>query len=66
MDIKQALKWLNVDQVASQLQCSPRLVYQIVKKGQLRAARLGGRGQIRVREDWVDRFLEASADAPPD
>jgi excisionase family DNA binding protein len=65
MDMTQAMKWLTVEQIAERMQASPRFVYQLVKSGQLKAARLGARGQIRVREDWIDRFLEESAAAAP-
>ena len=37
---------------------SERFLAQEVKAGRLRAARVGGRGQLLYRRDWLNQYLE--------
>jgi excisionase family DNA binding protein len=53
--------WMTVDQAASYAQVSDKTIYAACASGSLRHARVGGRRSIRLRADWIDAFLEASA-----
>lgn len=53
--------WLTVRDAAAYCQCGPRLIYRAVNDGKLRAARIGGRRDLRLRAAWCDQWLEASA-----
>lgn len=54
--------WLDVAQVAARLGVGTRLVYQLVRDGRMRAARVGGRRQLRIRPEWADEALERMAE----
>lgn len=49
--------WLTVKEAAQRARCGPRVVYRAVEAGQLRAARLGGRRELRLLSEWVDAWL---------
>jgi excisionase family DNA binding protein len=52
---------LTVKQVAERLNVSLSTVYGLVSHGKLRARRIGtGRGAIRVSEDALQQYLDAS------
>jgi len=53
--------WRTVQQVADRALCGPKLIYREVKAGRLRAARIGGRRDIRILDAWVDAWLEAAS-----
>ena len=53
--------WLTVKQAALYCQCGARVLYRAADSDQLRVARIGGRRDIRVKRDWLDAFLEATA-----
>lgn len=52
--------WLTVKQAATRAQVSADTIYYEVRAGRLQAARIGGRRQLRFREEYIDRWLEAS------
>ena len=52
--------WLTVKQGATRAQCGRRQLYEAVQRGDLRAVRVGGRGELRFRPAWIDEWLEAS------
>ena len=52
--------WLTVEDAAQQARCGVKLIYREVKAGRLRAAKLGGRRELRLLPDWVDEWLLAS------
>ncbi len=55
---------LTVGEVAERLNASRSFVYQLVESGRLVAHRIGtGRGAIRVSEEDLASFLEASRQA---
>ncbi len=65
--------WLTVDEAAGRAKCGERSIYNAVRAGQLRAARLGGRRELRFLPEWVDAWLLATStpeivnpDAPGD
>ena len=54
----QPTPWLGVQQSAEYLRIGVKGVYRAIRAGQLRAARLGGRQEIRVRKEWLDEYVE--------
>ena len=54
--------WLTAAEAALRARCGVKLIYREVKRGRLRAARVGGRRDLRVLADWVDEWLSATAD----
>jgi excisionase family DNA binding protein len=52
--------WLTVTEAAARARCGPKLIYREVKAGKLRAARVGGRRDLRLLAEWVDAWLNAS------
>ncbi|CAN5849894.1 hypothetical protein BH18ACI5_BH18ACI5_04310 [soil metagenome] len=53
--------WLTVEQGAARALVSRAIIYKACKSKQLRHARVGGRRDIRLRAEWIDAWLEASA-----
>jgi excisionase family DNA binding protein len=53
--------WLTIEEARRIAKCGPKLLYREIKAGRLRAARLGGRRDIRVHVDWISDWLERSA-----
>ena len=52
--------WLTVDEAAARARCGVKVIYRAVKIGTLKAAKIGGRGDLRFRAIWIDEFLERS------
>jgi len=38
---------------------SKSYIYQLINTGELRSIRVGLRKGIRIREDWLDQYIEA-------
>jgi excisionase family DNA binding protein len=55
--------WLTVKQAAERAQVGPRLIYREVRAGRLKAARVGGRRELRLLPAWIDLWLESNATA---
>jgi excisionase family DNA binding protein len=53
--------WLTVTQAAARAQVGPKTIYREVAAGRLRAARVGGRRDLRFLAEWVDAWLVATA-----
>lgn len=54
--------WLTVEEAKSEVKVGAKLIYRAVKRGDLRAARLGGRsGAIRIHRAWITEWMERSA-----
>lgn len=56
--------WLDAGQGASYARVSRKLLYRAIRSGRLRAARVGGRRQVRLRREWIDAFIEAHVSGP--
>jgi excisionase family DNA binding protein len=54
-------EWLTVAEAAQHAKCGVRSIYNAVQHGKLRAARLGGRRELRFLADWIDAWLLASS-----
>jgi excisionase family DNA binding protein len=55
--------WLDVPAVAREIRASRRSVYRAIRAGQLRAARINGRGDLRVSREWLDDWMRDRAKA---
>ncbi|MEO8677428.1 MAG: helix-turn-helix domain-containing protein [Vicinamibacterales bacterium] len=53
--------WLTVNEARLIAKVGARLLYREITAGRLRAARVGGRRDIRIHRDWISEWLEASA-----
>jgi excisionase family DNA binding protein len=49
-------------QAAAAAQVGLKLIYREVRGGRLRAARIGGRRDIRIHVDWLDEWLRAASE----
>ncbi len=58
-------RFFTLEQVAEELNTSVAQIYALVRRGDLTAIRLGGRGQWRVEraklEEFIDRLYEETA-----
>ena len=54
-------EWLTVDDATRHAKCGKRSIYSAVRHGKLRAARLGGRRELRFLAEWIDAWLLASS-----
>ena len=54
-------EWLDVKDAAQHARCGVRSIYLAVQHGTLRAARLGGRRELRFLREWIDAWLLASS-----
>jgi excisionase family DNA binding protein len=52
-----AIRWLKVREAADRARCGPKTIYRAAQSGQLQAARLGGRRELRFLESWIDTWL---------
>ena len=53
--------WRTVPEIARRGRCGVKTIYREIRAGRLRAARIGGRRQLVIHEEWCDAWLEASA-----
>lgn len=51
-------RFYKLDEVAEMLSTSHSQVYALVRRGDLAAIKLGGRGQYRVEQREIDRYVE--------
>jgi excisionase family DNA binding protein len=56
-----ASPWLTVKEAAERARCGAGLIYRSIRSGQLRAARIGGRRDLRILAEWVDAWLIEAA-----
>jgi hypothetical protein len=55
-------RWLTPRQGAARANCGVKLIYNEVRAGRLRAARIGGRRELRMLPEWIDDWLKASSE----
>jgi excisionase family DNA binding protein len=53
--------WLTAEAAGDYLHRSKRFVLREIKAGRLKAAKLGGRGDVLVRREWLDEYVEAQS-----
>jgi excisionase family DNA binding protein len=51
--------WLTVKEAAVRARCGVKLMYREVEAKRLKAARVGGRRELRILPEWVDQWLLA-------
>lgn len=51
--------WRTTREAAKRSRVGQKQVYAAIKRGQLRAARIGGRRQIVIHVTWIDSWLKA-------
>ena len=57
--------WLTVKEAAERARCGVKTVYREVAAGRLKAARVGGRRELRFLAEWIDQWLAASINVMP-
>src|SRR5262245_33943587 len=60
-----ASPWLTVLEAAKHVQCSKRIIYEAVRRGSLRAVRIGAGKTVRIHADWVDDWLQGKLPPKP-
>jgi hypothetical protein len=53
--------WMVMAEAKTYAKRGRRLLAKAVKNGELRAARIGGRGELLFRREWIDQWIEAQA-----
>ena len=53
--------WLTPKEAAQRARCGVKTIYREAKAGRLRAARIAGRRELRMKREWVDAWLERTA-----
>lgn len=61
MEDRMSTEWLDVEEAARHAKCGRRLIYAEVRRGKLRAARMGGRRELRFLASWIDAWLLATS-----
>lgn len=56
-----ATPWMTATDAAAYLKRGRRFLLSEIKAGRLRAARVGGRGEVLTRREWCDQWVEAQA-----
>jgi excisionase family DNA binding protein len=56
-----AAVWLTVREASARARCGPKVIYRAARGGHLRAAKIGGRAELRFRAEWIDAWLDALA-----
>src|SRR5262245_44360734 len=49
--------WLTVAEAADRARCGVKTIYREVRAGRLKAARVGGRRELRLLPEWIDIWL---------
>ena len=57
----QATPWLSLAEAAAYVQRGRRFLAREVRAGRLRAARIGGRGELLTCVSWLDAWVESQA-----
>lgn len=61
MSFEQSTPWLTLAEAAAYAKRGKRFLAREVKLGRLRAAKVGARGQLLFRAEWIDLWLESMA-----
>ena len=55
-------RWLTPGMAAKEARVGRRRIYTEVRRRRLRAARIGGRNEIRINRSWLYEWLESLAE----
>ena len=50
--------WLRIDDAAQRARCHSATLRREVRRGRLKAVRVGGRKSLRFRPEWIDEWLQ--------
>ena len=53
--------WLDVVGAAAYMNLARGAVYREVRRGKIKAAHVGARGQLRFHRSWLDAYLDMCA-----
>ncbi len=53
--------WRTLREGGQRVHRSPRFLAREIKAKRLRAARVGGRGEVLIRDEWLDEWVEDQA-----
>jgi hypothetical protein len=53
--------WKTLTQAGARVHRGRRFLLREIHAGRLRAARIGGRGEILTRDEWIDQWVEDQA-----
>ena len=54
------MKLLSVQEVAETIKVSDKTVRRLIKRGTLTAYKIGARGQLRIKENDLEQFVESN------
>jgi excisionase family DNA binding protein len=54
-------EWLTPREAAQEHNVGPRTIYNAIRRGELRAAPVNQRGDLRIKRAWLDDWLERKA-----
>jgi excisionase family DNA binding protein len=54
--------WLTAKEAGCRGRVGAKVIYRESKAGRLRHARVGGRRELRFRPEWIDQWLEQTAE----
>jgi excisionase family DNA binding protein len=60
-DLSSIDPWLTLRQGAAHAQADEVTLRREIRRGRLRAARIGGRKCFRLRRSWIDEWLERTS-----
>ena len=55
------MTWRTATEAGSYIKRGRRFVLREIKAGRLRAARIGGRGEILTCDEWLDQYVRDQA-----
>lgn len=60
-----APKWKTAKQAGAYIGKGPRFIHREIRAGRLKAAKIGGRGEALICDQWLDEYVEARATPIP-
>jgi excisionase family DNA binding protein len=55
--MRDAIRWLTIQEAAHRACCGPKTIRQAVRSGRLQAAYIGRRRELRFLETWIEEWL---------